>query len=278
MIDCLIFSRDRPLQLDGLLDSIARYAPDLFDLTVLTLGTSPIYQLGYLECAHDHRSGRCVFWRQGPSFEEDVREWLGGAGEHICFLVDDDLFIRHAPGLDYVLPSLDEVCYSLRLHSGPRRWRWRNQQILDLSYPLALDGHIFRRETIVRLLEQMEFTDPTQLEAGLASRAEWLPESFIAAANHQCLVGIPANRVSPTSGMPHMGTDVEELCLLYLDGWRLDPGSMLLEGIDTAHADVELAFAKRRALPPVDQPGHRKPVTERSEPGKGVGEGLNRKV
>jgi hypothetical protein len=242
VIDCLVFSRDRPLQLDGLLSSLERYAAHLFkSVTVLHTSSNPLFQLGYLDCAREHKA--VTFWRQ-DDFETDVREWLAGVGEYICFLVDDDLFIRRAPEAEHALPRWDEVCFSLRLRMTNRWWRWRNDPRMDYSYPLALDGHIFRHSELSPLF-RFSFGDPTRLEAGLAGQSDSLALPYMAADFVQCLVGIPANRVSPSSGMPFMGNpEYEPMRLLeqYMIGWRLDPDAMPLADVDTAHADVPLAF------------------------------------
>lgn len=243
MIDWLIFSRDRPLQLDGLLTSFDKWAGELQrSVTILHYSSAPLFQLAYLDVAKTHR--RHIFWRQGPSFEDDVREWIAARGYYIGFLVDDDLFIRPAPPIEVCRPRQDEACFSLRLGYPSRSWPWRRQSELDLGYPLALDGHIFRRQTIVDLLD-FHFDDPTRLEAGLAAQADELAFPLMAADSRQSLVGIPANRVSPTSGMPYMrNAEYQPTVLLqaYLDGWRLIPRGMALESICSAHAEIPLAF------------------------------------
>lgn len=243
MIDWLVFSRDRPLQLDGLLTSFDLHAGDLQrSVTVLHHSSSPLFQLAYLDVAKAHR--RHVFWRQSPSFGDDVREWIAGQGHYIGFLVDDDLFIRGAPPVETCRPRQDEACFSLRLHYPTRSWPWRTQSELDYGYPLALDGHIFRRQTIVDLLD-FPFDDPTRLEAGLAAQADSLPFPLIACDLQQCLVGIPANRVSPTSGMPFMRDERYTPAVLlerYLEGWRLSPRGMGVEKVCSAHEELPLAF------------------------------------
>ena len=257
MIDWLVFSRDRALQLDGLLTSFDQYAAHLQQsVTVLYRATKPLHELAYLDCAKAH--SRQMFWRQEGDFAEDVFEWIEDrAGYYVGFLVDDDLFIRPAPPVETVRPQAGEACFALRLwtsitrvsgntviRSWPHRaWPWRTSSELDYGYPLALDGHVYRRDTISPLLD-FDFADPTQLEAGLAARADRLTYPLMAAAERQCLVGIPANRVSENSGVPHMGGDVDELCERFLAGDRLDPDAMGLDHVASAHAEISLAFRR----------------------------------
>lgn len=247
MIDWLIFSKDRPLQLDGLLTSFDLHGPELQrSVTILHTSSAPLYQLAYLDVAKAHR--RQVFWRQSDSFEADVREWLAGQGYYVGFLCDDDVFIRGTPPVEAVRPRVDEVCFSLRLHYPGRNWHWRRTPELDYGYPFSLDGHVYRRSTILAVLDGLDFDDPTRLEAGMAARAETHAEANLIACDHlQSLVGIPANRVSATSGMPHMGIEPAELCERYLDGWRLDPNAMGLGSVETAHVEIPLAFRRIEA-------------------------------
>lgn len=233
MTDCLVFSKDRPLQLDGLLSSIRRHAPRLYaSVTVLAAWSDARYRAAYASIDADIRPQAC--------FEEDVHGWLDRAGGQVCFLCDDDLFYRAAPRVEL---RESEACFTLRL-GGRRtsRWRFADYPLTDdRGYPLALDGHILRRQTIVGLLD-FSFTDPNRLEAQLAGRTHRLREPLM--AGRSCLVGIPANRVSSSSICDHMGVDPRMLLDLYLDGWRLDPDRMDFIGVRDGHANI--AYAYRR--------------------------------
>lgn len=230
LIDCLIFSKDRPAQLDLLLRSIEKHAPNLYrTLTVLwTTSTQPSaldeYSRGYSACIHEHTSRRTIGFQSERgipdfTFEDYVRGWLDNVGEVVSFLVDDDVFYRDAAEPD-VLP-----------------WSFRGG---DYDYPFSLDGNVYAALDIEKLLDGLTFSDPTELEHQGHLHRDRLP---FAEVNHgaPCLVGIPANRVSKSSGMPHMGQHEYDLNEHYLAGERLALPDV--HGVPPAHAEIPLVFA-----------------------------------
>lgn len=134
----------------------------------------------------------------GEAFERQVRAHLNYARDRhhaVLFLVDDAVFIRPA-----VIPETAPFSYRLG----------------DYHYYFTLDGGIYDPEEVLSYLD-FTFTNPTQLEAGIAVKVEARHHD----AYYPCLVGIPANRVSESSGMPHMGQDVEALNERWRAGGRI---------------------------------------------------------
>lgn len=203
MVDCLVFSKDRASQLDLLARSIVRHAGDLYRrVSVLYTFSSAAFLRGYqrfyaeteleLELMLEH------------DFEGQVRAWLDNAGPLVSFLVDDDVFYRDVPALDW-----GQVPLSLR--GG------------DYDYPFSLDGNIYRRSDVSTLLAELAgFSNPTELEHAAHLARERLPFQWVNAVEPPCLVGVPANRVSRSSGMPHFGISVDTLNAAYLAGGRLE--------------------------------------------------------
>lgn len=211
--DLLIFSKDRPAQLDLLLRSINRHAPWLYaSRVVLWRDSAPEYRRGYRRCIAE--SSGFTFWRE-HAFEANVRWWLSQAGESCSFLVDDDVFYQPAN-------RIRELPWSLR--GG------------DYDYPFSLDGNVYLTADIVHLLDGVRFTDPTELEARGYEHRERLPFTTVG-HGIPCLVGIPANRVSTSSRMPHMGVHEYELNERYLQGARLHLPIVKLPL--PAHAEIE---------------------------------------
>jgi hypothetical protein len=251
------------MQLDALLRSAERYAPDAFgSVTVLAKASSELHARAYDGIGT--RPGVWWCWEPG-GFEADFRRLLATAGKHVCFLTDDDVFYRPARRIFAV-----NACYSYRLglntvHCHPRdsaqglpeikdlgsdfQWDWRiADSELDFAYPLSLDGHVFETGMIRALLD-FPFTNPTQLEAGLAARAERIPHRpYMVAARHSSLVSIPANRVSASSGCPcsdDPATHQDVLAERYLAGQMLDLDAMDFSDVRAAHQEIPLWFTER---------------------------------
>lgn len=215
MIDCLIFSKNRPAQLDLLLRSIERYAPTVFNhIAVLTPPNDPA-------CVPT-RPGRISHVLESPlGFERSVRCIVGYGAPAVCFLVDDDVIFR-APKRVTGLP------FSLR--TG------------EYDYFFTLDGGIYERG-FVSLQLDFNFANPTQLEAGVANSVAHMEIPY----HYACLVGIPANRVSESSGMAHMGQDVEELNARYAEGWRIDLDKVVAQVDPAGDPHQEIVYEWRRA-------------------------------
>lgn len=204
MIDCLVFSKDRAAQLDLLLHSIRRHAPNLYSsLTVLYTGSSADYLRGYQVCIDEHTRPGVMFVRES-SFQIAIEIWLRSySGDTISFLVDDDVFYRDVPDGEKQPPA------PCSLRGG------------DYDYPFSVDGNIYEKADIVRLLDGLRFDDPTELEANAHVNRDRLPFDSVTPVLPPCLVGVPANRVSLSSGMPHMGVHEYDLNEHYLAGGRL---------------------------------------------------------
>lgn len=201
LIDCLIFSKDRPAQLDLLLRSIQQNAPNLYrTVTVLHTWSDPSFAGGYGVCMKEHRG-----LRRGLRFEFEyffqgaVYNWIKDAGEIVSFLCDDDVFYRDAQEPEE-LP-----------------WSYRGG---DYDYPFSLDGNVYAKADIAKLLRGLRFGNPTELEHQGHLHRDRLPFTEVAHGT-PCLVGIPANRVSVSSRMPHMGQHEYDLNEQYLAGRRL---------------------------------------------------------
>lgn len=216
-VGCLIFSRDRACQLDLLLRSVARHAPTLYaPLTVLYRASTREYGRGYALAFSEHADVKFIC---ESDFEAQVRHWLRLQDGPVSFLVDDDVFYRQAPE-PAALP-----------------WSFRGG---DYDYPFSLDGNVYDRVDVEALLAALRFRNPTELEAAGHEHRTRLPFTIVH-HGRACLVGVPLNRVSASSGMPHMGRHEYDLNERYLAGERLRL-PRVSEPLP-AHAPLELAFA-----------------------------------
>lgn len=250
------------MQLDALLRSIGRHAPDLYNsVTVLYRADTDTHTLSYLDCLTVYKD-RIAAVHQGD-FEDDVREWLAKAGAHVAFHCDDDVFYRDAPKASVPLGSV--VAWTLRLgHNTNRchplaceqpvpprmRWRWADYyQHGDFGYPFSLNATVYRTRDVRSLLAGMSFTGPNDLEHRGYTRmvADTIDHRDVMdAPEHSCVVSIPANRVNdgypnPASDDPE--TQADRLCERFHAGERIDLDAMDFSNVDGAHADIALRFS-----------------------------------
>jgi hypothetical protein len=245
------------MQLEALLRSVERYAPNLLERTaVLYKPTEATYFEAYERL---RRSWSGLAWRLEADFAADSQTVIG-SGEKTVFHTDDDLYFRP---VDEVPLADDLACFSLRLglnvnycypldlreelHSPSIEddivsWSWREQAEGSFSYPLALNAHVFRTVDVRRWLAEARFRNPNELEVGLQNHLNELP-SRMASFRHSCVVNVPVNLVNEVYPNRHAGSySVAELNDRFLHGERLDLDAMDFSTVTACHQELDLAF------------------------------------
>jgi hypothetical protein len=271
----IIFSRDRAAQLDLLLSSLERNAePE--ETWVIWRGSSADYRDGYEIVIRERGSLVFRFDNESEGFERSTNLIVGSEGDFVTFLCDDDVLFAplFAPLLAFGEGDHGTnerlLCLSLRLGTNTTRcyptglsnfnsligdiglpWDWRAMQG-DFAYPGSLDGHIFRTADVQRILDGRTFRNPTELEdalqAGCLDLAEERP--LMACYPRSVLCSVPVNKTSEQSQVragERFPVSAAALNERFLDGWRLDLDSLDFSGVDSAHYEVDLEAAWRRA-------------------------------
>jgi hypothetical protein len=256
-IQCIVFSRDRAMQLDAFLESVSRWSPDLFSsVTVLYRATTDSFDHAYETLAADRAAIR---WTREWSFRDDLIE-LVGDDPLTVFHTDDDAYFRTPEPFEL---RTDEVCFSLRLglnttysyslgveqrligaaeKSTRLSWDWRSQCPGELGYPLAVNGHVFRTSEVVGWLRAEQYANPNELESRLQYRNPYV-RPRMASLRHSCVVSIPANLVNETNVNRHGNLATpEELNERFLRGERIDVVAMDFSVVRSAHQEIAFAF------------------------------------
>ena len=239
------------MQLDAFLRSAKRYAPYK---SIVACWPGNLDD-GYSQTLEDNAVARLPEYMVG-SFESAVR-WFLREHERVVFHTDDDVFFRQAPAppdcdiFSYRLGLNTVYCHPLdqaqRIPNGvgahANGWVWQRAEH-DFGYPLCLNGTVYRSADLLPLLD-FPFSNPTELEAGLAYRAVLYRPERRHAPLHSCCVSLPHNRVSSSSGC-RTGTNPDwQPDLLrdrYLAGERIDLEQMNFAHIIGAHQEVPLCF------------------------------------
>jgi hypothetical protein len=262
-VHCIVFSKDRAMQLDACLRSIERSAPYAGPITVIYLATTEEFADGYRLLDLGERV-RLV--EQSDDFRSVVINALDPKDEHTVFHTDDDVFFLRPPTAPVLPPGFaafslrlgenTTYCYPLhRMQQVPTTaangsvmaWDWTRAEG-DFSYPMSLDGHILSTGLLLRMLARARFANPNQLEGELHLRRYLAPPAMLA-FRESCLVSIPANIVSSTHQNPsgaNPAWSAEALNRRFLAGERLDLKAMDFSAIQGAHQDVLLAFTRIR--------------------------------
>jgi len=253
MINLIIFSKNRSLQLDGLLTSIQQNC-DIFDkVNILHKATEWDYEKGYNILIEENKDKSRYNFIKETNFKKDT-ESLFNDFSHTCFLVDDCILYREIKHFEKLwLSKIDkEIIFSLRLGLYQRttnasdsicRFDWSKDKG-DFNYPLSVDGHIFETGYITNLIKNIDYCNANKLEIGLQTFKESAP-SFMACFFGSILVSIPVNKVSDTSSCSagsEYSYSTEYLNKLFLEGKRLDYNNMDFSDIKGCHQEIKFKF------------------------------------
>lgn len=224
-MNLIIFSKDRPLQLDCLIRSIKENCNHFNRITVQ-------YSTKFEE-SYNILKGRYndVEFIKETTFKQTFIEIP--KDERVCIMVDDDVVYLKVDkeALKYAVAHSD--IFSLRLGDDIKKK-------VHFNYPSSLDGNIFMRDMIEKVYND-DFKNPNELEVKLMKHVRgYKMNSF----GHSALKGVPANRVSESSGCDYMNDDIELLDKLFTDGFEIDYKEMDFESSDV-HKYIEYAIRLR---------------------------------
>lgn len=217
-INAIVFSSDRAAQLKIFLDSVYKNAPEVFELNVIYSYTSSEHQRGYSKILKDYKYADVNFLSQEVDFKRQVVEIIKQSQELFSFFLDDDIIygeIKLADINSQIESDDDVACFSLRLGENTThcytlgtnnvlhdiqfdgelmKWDW-SLHYLDFGYPFAMDGHVFRKSDIFKLVKKSKFMDVEELEMALFDFAEMFPRNKMVSYRQSALVGVPIGRV-----------------------------------------------------------------------------------
>lgn len=278
MISAIVFSKDRAFQLDFLLTSLSVNSSGMFDISVLYEYSNEDFKNGYKKLISKHPS---VNWVEEKSFRSDTVNLIDKSNEFICFFVDDNiLFSKLGFDFDHMKRLFDQkdiFCLSLRL--GPNTiiqneynmqeavrptkgdilddtflvWDYtsqcdhcRSHLIGNFGYPFSVDGHVYKKDLLRRLIGATDFDTPNGLEGGVFS-VGWdlrTHPTQMASLKKSVVVNTPLNLVGSSENMSGkiFGVSLEELNNQYLQGSDPDLDSMDFSNVYACHQEIQLKF------------------------------------
>ena len=235
MINTIIFSKDRPMQLHLLLESILlNFNVEDYKLNILYKASNDEYNRGYNMIRDLYPQ---FTYKKEESFKTDLLS-LFNDSKYTVFFTDDDIIYKsfklNNDELHNIFMLTEANCFSLRLglntvncYTMQRLNKLNNynthnfyydvdliEPVIswkvadgtnDYTYPMSLDGHIFKTEYIKNLCEILEYSNPNLFEAFLSNFTK--PDMITSSYKHSKLVNSPINRVQETfqnlSGMKY---------------------------------------------------------------------------
>lgn len=270
--DLIIFSYDRPLQLYGLLESIATYVRAVDTIRIVCRCSNKQYEQAYAQVWQ--KFPKVVVYRQSVVPEDDFKSLTMQAlaacpHDYIMFAVDDmivteyidcaqciDLLERHAAyGFFLRMGRNLNYCYSMaRAQPLPQfivddgricLWQFA-QGIYDWNYPHTVDMTLYRKHMVRQYLDSFEFRHPTSLEGTWASFGPRISNQVGICFAHSKVVNLPLNLVQQVAANNHMGfMSCAQLLDLFNQHKKIDISLLYRIDNKSAHMDYVPTFIER---------------------------------
>lgn len=275
-IVCVVFSKDRAMQLHAFLTSLYEKITPSITTHVLYYTSSQAHQQSYDELQQLHLGFPIQFHRQknSNSFRNDLIPLLNDCHEsNIIFFVDDIVVTEKIDLNDLLQFDPDKFVPSLRMGRNISKnyttnsqqplpdfknglttdsdkiiWRWR-EGILDWGYPLSVDGHIFLRQEILSMLKLLRFSAPNTLEDVLQGFLPLFTNRFGVAYTKSKIMNIPCNKVQEENKNFHGNIHQYLLLKKWQDGFAIDLENVYGYINKSPHEEIDIRFLKRTNLP-----------------------------
>ena len=275
MITSIVFSKNRPLQLDLCLNSMKKNLPECTRVIVIHKNSEEFAS------AHDtlkREHPDVTFWEQGKSLFRDVLEsTISADTDCVGYFTDDDIVFSNEVTHYEHLNNPAVACVSLRMglnickrSHGNQTWEdipasyqqlprggitWVKTSVLYgsyWSYSLSVDGNVFRRRDMIEMLDELCYLEdrrpekwkqtPNELEGALQRFWATTPNHVVSPA-HSRVVNSPNNRVQDShnnvSGLSH-NYSAEYLLGKYMSGSRINLDHLDFSNIQCPHTEIDL--------------------------------------
>lgn len=265
----IVFSKDRAMQLDGLLNSFRDNCKDYndVDVFVLYLCSDAQIQQQYDLLSQDYPE---VTFLYETSFKEQLVSTTMNF-ENVLFLVDDTIFIREflvtdAKNLLLQIPTAIGISLRLGLNTTycyPHQctqqlpdytevspdfllFDWRMSQY-DFGYPLEVSSSIYRAKEIVQYLDNLTFSNPNTLEDAMFSYRHTFGNTrpHLVCYNTSIAFSIPVNKVQSVNcnrSNEMFSYTAHHLFQLFHSNKRISVDHYRNFTPESCHQEVELVF------------------------------------
>jgi hypothetical protein len=269
MITTIIFSFDRPMQLQILLESIEKF--DIvyqLEVNILYAFSGEEFEKAYEQVKEKYYNFNWInenwfpkrfvfpifpmYWHNYYWWvKKRYNRWINSRFKpqllsilsiskckFVMFLTDDSLFYKNIeinPELLYKI-TLYPKYFSYSLRHGTNivggnyenfsdRITWQlisTDNNSEWSYPFSVDGHIYAKDEVMKILFRVLFKNPNTLEGNVACyvKEHKLFNSMVA-NRESCLVGFELNRVQQIINNHNLNINTTLMNNYFLNGYRL---------------------------------------------------------
>ena len=273
----IVFSKDRPMQLEAMLRSLTDHCKDIGKsrINILYAASSAFQQSLYNRIAALYP--QFLFFAE-KNFRSDLLNLIGKEA-YVFFIVDDTIFIK-----DFYLKEIEDAllshpkvigfslrlgnntnyCYTLdkkqaipsfeRIGKRINKYPWISAEY-DFAYPLEVSSSVYRSKDVKPILESAKYHNPNSLEAELFANVEKFirDKPDLMCFSKSVAFSIPINKVQTTAWGNRSGDKQEltpdALARRYASGEKIDVRQLNGFTPNAAHQEVDLKFIQEYPSP-----------------------------
>jgi hypothetical protein len=259
-IECVIFSKDRPIQLNALLESFYKNCTDDIRFIVLFKYSDEKFRTAYNELSQIYFEKKIILVEEN-NFRVDLLNILSNINsKYLFFLVDDIIFKSQFTFNNYLsLNNRDKYILSLRLgnnlnfsftKSKPQKlpnfeivddffsWNFRKSE-LDWAYTFSVDGNLYITNQIKLMSSLVDFNGPNSYESNMNFYRILFYLKRGLCFKKSKLVNVSLNRVQDEILNLSGNYNIDELCKIWSNNLKIDVTKFSDIENESAHIEVE---------------------------------------
>jgi len=269
----VIFSKDRPMQLDLTLTTYEKYScqRNIKSEFVIYKTSDERYEKAYIQVAKEHPNFKFI---KETTFKLNLYECLKSK-DFVLFIVDDCIFTKKfsiknicaylnicegALGFSLRLGNNTKTCYPLNIENDIPHMQnlgnniyafsWKEAGEGDFSYPLEVSSSVYRVNDIKPIIEGIHYSNPNSLEWVMYNYVPHLVrKQFLLCFEISPAFCNPINRVQTENTVNRTGTksiyNIERLLELYESEYRIKAEKFDNFISTGAHQEVDLEIVLR---------------------------------
>lgn len=264
--EIIIFSKDRPIQLYALLESLKLNLKGYGKIHVLYSACDDEFEKGYNNIFETFGS-EVNGYRETKSFRDELIALLNKITSKYMFFLVDDIFFIQPTDLSLLKDfDLKKNLFSLRMgrnitknygkedilpqpelttpKNGFISWDWKGGK-KGWGYPTSVDGHIFITEEIVKLTNASSFHSPNTYEPALRDFQFIYYKRKGLAFEKASIVNVPCNKVQIDNNNKHGDIDHITLLKKWNEGYIIDIKQLQNFENCSTHQDLSFSYIKR---------------------------------
>jgi len=265
----VIFSKDRPLQLDTTLTTYEKYSlqRNINNEFIIYKASNDRFEKAYKQVAKEHPNFKFI---KETTFKLNLYECLKNK-KYILFVVDDCIFTKQYSfkdicmyldicegtlGLSLRLGNNTKYCYPFGIENDMpymqtvggnlQAFNWRESKQGDFAYPLEVSSSVYRVSDIKPIIEGIHYSNPNQLEWVMYNYVPRLVNKpFLLCYETSVAFCNPINKIQEENNNRrgvNPNYSIENLLVLYEAGYRTN--NDLFDGFVStgAHQEVDIDF------------------------------------